>query len=124
DEVMLAFSRPLMQEHLGIDAAYLLPELFPKRSEREVFLPVPARSLLRVAIPPGLGATGPHPEARAREVSGAPRVTSDLRELAGVFGEQEVFAGAGMMPAQTSAPAEPTARPPRRIGIVPFPRMG
>lgn len=127
DEVELAFSRPLMKDHLGIDADYVLPELFEKRSEQEVFLPVPASSLMRVAIPPGLGASGPHPDARARTVKGQPRVTADLREIATLFVEQEIFAHAERRSVATRAPAAaaaPALNVPRRIGIAPFPRMG
>lgn len=134
DRVLLAFSKRLMVDYLGIDASFLIPELFPQRSESELYLLVPAAQLMRLFIPPGIGTQVPHPEARVRELSGSPKFSSDLRAVEELFDERQIFARttptvtatAPAAPTPTPTATAPEAKPekPRRLGISPFPRMG
>lgn len=126
DRVLLAFPERLMVEYLGIDAGFIAPELFGHRSETELFLEVPASELMRLFIPPGIGATAPHPEGRVREVSGTPRWSGDLRTIEGLFDERQIFAHPtpGATTKTPTPSPEPVPATPRRLGISPFPRMG
>jgi hypothetical protein len=135
DQVLLAFSRRLMSDYLGIDARYLLPELFEEHNEREVYLTVPEESLFRLSIPPGIGSGRPHPTARVRDLDGSPRYTSDLGTIDALFDERQVFARSDREGVEEAPPPEREPQAPgdsgappiprdRRIGISGFPRMG
>lgn len=148
DRALLAFSRRLMADYFGIDADYLLPELFGRSEGRssllpsspddqrlhppkEVFLEVPQRQLMRLNIPPGIGADRSHPQARVREISGTPKLSGDLRAIGLLFTEQEIFARVvGDAPQPVTKDRRSEASPsqkrssPRRLGISAFPRMG
>lgn len=131
DRVLLAFPRRLMAEYFGIDADYLLPELFDSQNDSSVFLEVPQRQLMRLYIPPGIGTNGNHPQARVREISGTPKRSGDLRAIGLLFAEQEIFARVPVATATRTTPQSPDEsrktderRGPRRLGIAAFPRMG
>ena len=133
ERVLLALSRRLVLDYLGIDGPVMLPEVFPHHTDTEVFLEVGENELFRLTIPRGIAAKGPHPSARVRELDGQPIWSPDLAQVQAAFGEGEAHAN---RPEPRSSPADlkpdaiPRATPqlsndePRRVGIRPFPRMG
>jgi membrane-associated protease RseP (regulator of RpoE activity) len=120
DRVVLAISKKWVSDYLGIDAPVLLPELFAQQSASEVFTEIVGPELFRLQIPPGIGATVSHPEARVRELGGSPRFSSDVRAVTELFALRQVFAA--QAPA-ASAASEP-AKPAWQLGITALPRMG
>jgi hypothetical protein len=126
DRAVLGFSKKLVVAYLGLDAEWLVPELFATVRPEEVLLAVGPKQLARIRLPRGIGTTGAHPLGFVREVTGYPVASGDARALALAFAdEQELFAvrdEGKPPPGPAGVPTAPDQ--PRRLGVSVFPRMG